>query len=381
MALSELIRQTFNLKKIFNPLGNKAVGIDIGSSSIKVVEVEKRGGKVLLKTYGEIALGSYGGSTTGQVVKLGNEKIAEALRDILKEARTSTTNSGMAIPFRSSLVSLIEMPALPEKQLEEAIPIEARKYIPVPISEITLDWWIIPKDNTANQRARINNPDAPENKIIDKNDVLVVSIHNEILSDYNNIVKTNNLNTTFFEIEMFSAIRSLIKDENFASLVIDMGASGTKLYVIEKGILRNSHIINKGGRDITASLSHALNITPAEAEKIKRNLGSLNDEDKKIVNDVVALVIDGILAETENFVDTFSESRGKPIEKIVLTGGGVALFGLADLIAKRFKVDVKMGDAFSRISTPAVLAETLKTTGLEFAVATGVALRKVQEMQ
>lgn len=380
MALKDLFQNTFSVKKIFNPLGNKAVGIDIGSSSIKIVELEKKKGKATLKTYGEIALGPYAGSTSGQVVKLSNEKISEALHDILKEARTSTPNSGVAIPFRSSLVSLIEMPALPEKQLEEAIPIEARKYIPVPISEITLDWWIIPKDTTVTDRERRNDPAKASAPIKDKNDVLVVSIHNEILSDYNNVVRSNNLNTSFFEIEMFSAIRSLVSDEKDTSMVIDIGASGTKLYIVEKGILRNSHIINKGSKDITMNMARALGVSNQEAEKIKRSIGSLNDADRKTVMEIVALTVDSILSETENFVNNYEQRAGRSIRKILLTGGGAALQGFVEMVQKKFKASVSMGNPFSKVDTPVILGETLKSTGLEFAVAVGIALRKIQEM-
>ncbi len=162
MAIKDLFKKFVDVKTLFNYVGNNVVGIDIGSSSIKIVELENKKGKAVLRTYGEIALGPYAGMAIGQVPSLSNEKISEALHDILNEARTSTLNSGMAIPFKSSLVSLIEMPAMPEKQLEEAIPIEARKYIPVPISEITLDWWIIPKDEVSAERSRSNSsPEAP----------------------------------------------------------------------------------------------------------------------------------------------------------------------------------------------------------------------------
>ncbi len=380
MALKDLLKNTFDFKKIINPLGKNAIGIDIGSSSIKVVELEKKKGRAVLKTYGEIALGPYGGGIVGQVVKLSNEKISEALHDILAESHTSTTNSGLSIPFRSSLISLIEMPSLADKQLEEAIPIEARKYIPVPISEITLDWWIIPKDNTVNERARSNAKDPKDVAVKDKIDVLVVSIHNEILSDYNNIVKTNNLNASFFEIEMFSAIRSLINDEKSTTMVIDIGALGTKLYVVDRGILKNSHIINKGSKDITDGISRSLNISFEEAEKIKRSVATLNDADQKTITEIVALTLDGMIAEIINFITSFEQRSGKEIQNAILTGGGIGLSGLPELIQERIKKKVEIGDPFSKVSTPVVLAETLRKTGLEFGVAVGIALRKIQEL-
>jgi type IV pilus assembly protein PilM len=382
MAIQDLFKNLFDVKNILNPLSKNVVGIDIGSSSIKIVELEKKKGRAVLKTYGEIALGPYGGAAVGQVVNLNTERTSEALHDILKEARASTPNSGMAIPFKSSLISLIEMPALPEKQLEEAIPIEARKYIPVPISEITLDWWIIPKDDTRIDRRSTNDQSTDQSQTVkEKNDVLVVSIHNEILNDYNNIVKTNNLNTSFFEIEMFSASRALVEDEKDTLMILDMGASGTKLYVIHRGVLRNSHIINKGSKDVTSTIARSLSISDEEAEKIKRNIANLEEADRKSVNDMISLTVDGILAETENFINNFHHRSGHQIKKIILTGGGVAQSGFRELVEKKFKTEVSVGNPFSKVDAPKVLAETLKSTGLEFAVAVGIALRKMQELQ
>lgn len=132
------------LQNIFQK-GEDSVGIDIGTSSIKVVQLRKKKGRALLETYGEIALGPYGGLSVGQVTNLTSDKVAEAIKDLIREANVTTLSGGLSIPFKSSLVTLMELPIIDEKQLKEMIPLEARKYIPVPISEVTLDWWVIPR--------------------------------------------------------------------------------------------------------------------------------------------------------------------------------------------------------------------------------------------
>src|SRR3990167_11086166 len=137
--------------KIFSKLmssggDTSVVGVDIGSSAVKFVELRKKGGRAVLGTYGALALGPYDNVSVGQVTKLPNEKIAEALRDVLREANASSRVCGLAIPLSASLLSLIEMPVLDQKQLPQMVPIEARKYIPVPMSDVTLDWWVIPKN-------------------------------------------------------------------------------------------------------------------------------------------------------------------------------------------------------------------------------------------
>ena len=140
------------LKKIlfFSFLGlskkeGSVLGVDIGSSSIKVVQLRRGRGTAILETYGELSLGPYAELDIGQATRLPAEKLATALTDLLREANTSTTDAALSIPFSDSLTSLIDMPDLPDKELAKMIPIEARKYIPVPIGEVTLDWFVIPE--------------------------------------------------------------------------------------------------------------------------------------------------------------------------------------------------------------------------------------------
>ena len=134
---------------LFDKKSKSVLGIDIGSSSIKIVQLSQKKGHAVLETYGELALGPYAGKSVGEATNLPPEKIVEAISDMLKEKEVNITTRvcGVAIPFSSSLMAVIEMPVEPQKQLESMIPIEARKYIPVPISEVALDWYIIPKDN------------------------------------------------------------------------------------------------------------------------------------------------------------------------------------------------------------------------------------------
>ena len=135
------------ISDIFKRKSTSALGIDIGSSSIKVVQLQKRGDKAVLETYGELSLGPYGGVSIGQSTNLPTNKIAQAMNDLLSEKEVAITTKvcGLAIPFKASLLSVIEMPDIGQRELAMMVPIEARKYIPVPISDVTIDWSIIPK--------------------------------------------------------------------------------------------------------------------------------------------------------------------------------------------------------------------------------------------
>jgi len=133
--------------KFFNQDDVSALGIDIGSSAIKIVQLKKKNGQAVLETYGELALGPYAGLGVGQAVVLASDKLAQALTDLMKEkeGNITTKKCGISIPFASSLMSVIEMPDVSAKQLAVMVPLEARKYIPLPVSEVTIDWFVIPQ--------------------------------------------------------------------------------------------------------------------------------------------------------------------------------------------------------------------------------------------
>ncbi len=378
-------------KKLLGKGGDASViGIDIGTSSIKVVQLKKKKGKAVLETYGEIALGPYANLSVGQATSLPNPKIIEALLDVIKESNVTTPNSGFSIPFRSSLVTLIEMPALPEKQLAEMVPIEARKYIPVPITEVSLDYWVVPKaegmpeeehqTTQPNVNAFNNQNSVQDSAFKNKIDVLVVSIHNDVLNNFADIVNQSRLNTSFFEIEMFSSTRSLTTNEPYPVMIFDFGASGTKLYIVEHGVIKASHIINKGSQDITLSISKGLNISWDKAEQVKRNLASLKQEDQQAINEIISLTLDFVFEEASSILVSFQKKYNKAVGKVILTGGGVAQKGIYEMAKSAFQTDVEMGDPFSKIEAPAFLQNVLRLTGLEFNVAVGVALRKLQEL-
>jgi type IV pilus assembly protein PilM len=369
------------LSNIFKKAEESVIGLDIGSSSIKVVQLRKKKGRAVLETYGEIALGPYGGGSVGQVTNLPVDKISEAIKDLMREANVTTVSGGISIPFKSSLVTLMELPEIDPKLLKEMIPLEARKYIPVPITEVTLDWWVIPKE-AAGELDFVEAEDEDNNKLQPphKTQVLVVSIHNDTLSTYSAIVQQAQLNTGFFEIEMFSGTRSLLTGETTPVMVFDLGASSTKIYILEKGIVRYTHIINKGSQDVTLSISRGLNVTFDRAEHIKRNLGTGTVSDEKTVFEIISLTLDYIFSEANSVVLGYQRKFNKPLGKVILVGGGCSMKGVFELARANFQTPVELGNPFAKVETPAFMEEVLKATGLEFDVAIGIALRKLQEM-
>lgn len=345
--------------------GESVIGLDIGTSSIKVVQLAERKGSAVLETYGEIALGPYNEAEVGQASAPPAEKVAEALKDVLKEANVTSVVGGISVPLSASLISLITLPTKDEDDLAAMVPIEARKYIPVPVSEVTLDWFVIPEAEAdflgAQGRERAQN----------STDVLLVAIHNTALERFQSTVAGAGLTPRFYEIEPFSIARAAYEHGTSPVMVIDFGASGTRVYVIEFGIIDVSHTLNHGGQDMTLALAKSKGMTFAEAERMKREKGLQQ-------SDAGYSTLEFIFAEARRIYLAYQRKEGKAISKIVLVGGGAALKGITDIAARNFDAPVSLGTPFERVSAPAFIAEVLHEAGPSFCSAVGLALRAIK---
>ena len=366
-------------KNFFPPKDQSFLGVDIGASSIKVVQLTRKHGKAVLETYGEIALGPYDGKEMGKAMNLPAEKIAEALTDLCKEAAVTANQAAVAIPFVASLVSLIEMPTGDQKQLAQMVPIEARKYIPVPISEVLLDWSVIPKEGKMYPTVTDDQKPDPAGSKLDKTDVMVVAIHNDTVTKYQEIGAKTNLTTAFYEIEMFSTIRSLLDQNSKSVMIVDIGAGTTKLYVVERGVIKNSHLINRGSQDVTLAISNALSISFADAETLKRSTDISSEQADRNIVGMIDLTLDYIFSEANQVLLSYEKKYGKAVDKIMLIGGGALLKGILPTAKRSFQIEVAIGEPFSKVEAPAFLQDVLKSANPEFSVAVGAALRMLQE--
>ncbi len=387
MPLSSTIQSFF--KKFLDKGDSSVLGIDIGSSTIKVVQLKKKKGKAVLETYGELALGSYAGTEPGHATNLPPDKLVAALGDLLREAKTTTKKCGVAIPVGSSLITTIELPKVKKAELEKMIPLEARKYIPVPISEVSLDFWIIPEessgleeDDEAGESSLPKDSGVPQNADAKpkKVEALIVAIHNEVVSKYQGIIKDAGLDSSFIELETFSTIRAVL-DQNVApEMIFDLGAASTKLYIVERGVVRSSHTVNRGSQDITITLASSLGISLSEAEAVKRSYGAMRHDNETAITDTIDLATDYIFSEANRTILGFQKKYNKNVGKVILTGGGVGPKGFLALAQKNLETKVELGNPFAKVEFPAFLEGVLKMTGSEFAVAVGVALRRLEEV-
>jgi type IV pilus assembly protein PilM len=211
-------------------------------------------------------------------------------------------------------------------------------------------------------------------------DVLLVAIHNETLSRFGNIASKNQLITSFFEIEIFSTTRAVLDQTTAPMMIFDMGAATTKLFIVERGILRVSHTINRGSQNITSAISKSFGIEVDKAEVMKRHFGLTDTTPDGVnVSKIIILTLDFLFTEANRIILAYEKKYNKNVSKVLLVGGGSSLKGIEALAQKNFQTEVYGGDPFSKVVTPAFLDEILKQTGPQFAVALGLALRRLEE--
>lgn len=341
---------------------DRVVGIDIGSSAIKVVELEDRDGVITLTTYGELQLGPYvDGGVIGQAASLTPTLERQALVDILREAVVKARRAVLSIPLSASFVTTMSLEAAEGDDISGRVRADARKYIPVPIADVTLDWAEISVNNeTSGSR-----------------DVLLAAIQNDALKRFMSLMQTVELPAPPTEIECFSTIRSAYDSDMLHIAVIDIGASVSKLYITESGLLARMHRIPVGGIKVTERIMVERQLPFAEAEALKQTITPTHSDYvqiQKITHATYARVV----KEFRQVIDEYESRSGHTVSGVVLTGGAAIGFGLDAAVAHELGRPVQLIKPFNKVAYPAFMEDTLRTIGPIFAPALGAALRQFE---
>ncbi|USN87547.1 MAG: pilus assembly protein PilM [Candidatus Nomurabacteria bacterium] len=338
---------------------DRVVGIDIGSSSIKVVEVQEKGGILTLTTYGELQLGPYANQEIGQSVTLDAKKEQQALVDVLRESAVKAKSAVFSMPLASSFVTMINLEAEPKEDISAKIRVEARKYIPVPIGEVTLDWAELEGDKEADDNER---------------SVLVAAIQNQALQRFNTLMKFANLKEPPTEIECFSSIRGVYREEESDIAIIDIGAVSTKLYIAKKGLLQRMHRVRAGGVIATKRIASLLELSFEEAELKKRTI-TKDDPDFREVERAHHSSYDRTWQEFRQVIKEYEDTTGSKVDTVYLSGGGAIFPTTKIMIQDTMRRDVLAVNTFSKVAYPAFMEDMVFELGPTFHVALGAALR------
>jgi type IV pilus assembly protein PilM len=334
------------------------IGVDVGASSIKIVQLHLGDDIATLDTYGELQLGPYDNTEIGRPVRLRVDKLVEAFVDIVREAGATANRVSGAISYNASFTTIISVPERDPEKITAMIPVEAKKYVPVPLSDVSIDWF--PVSSQGSDRST---------------KVLLAAIHNEALSRYEAMIRGANMVRLAEEIELFSTIRTVVNQGDTTVAIIDFGAGSTKLSIIHKGIVGKSHSVLMSGTDLTNAIVKIKKVDFRTAEEQKRVQGLGIVSDTPELEKAFTTILERGFKEMHTVMKKYEAGEGCAIEKVVLTGGGALLVGLVPYTEDMLSYPVTLADPFSKVAYPAFLEDTLAEAGPSFAVALGAALR------
>ncbi len=337
------------------------LGIDVGASAIKIVQLKSEKGIPTLETYGELQLGPYEGVDLGRGTHLTPAKSIEALVDILRESGATATDAAFAFAYNASFISVISIPTADQEKIGSMVAIEAKKYIPTSLTKVSIDWFPIATHEDG------------------RTDVLVSAIYNEVLERYKSIMRGSGLNPVASEIEIFSTIRSVLSPKDEVVAILDCGAASTRMYIVRKGIVSKTHSVPLSGVELTETVGKSEGIEFKEAEEVKRASGILGAPDRPNVQKILTTSLGRGLREIHTVIRRYEEAEKVNVEKVILSGSGALLQGLRPYVEDMYSRPVFLADPFSKVAYPAFLEDTLKVAGPSFAVAVGVALRAYME--
>jgi len=347
-------------------LGRKkgVIGLDIGSSSIKLVELGES-----KNTYKLVNLGisSLPPEAIVDGALMDSVTIIDAIRELISNTKTKTKDVITSVSGHSVIVKKISLPLMSDAELEESIQWEAERYIPFDINDVNIDFQIF--------GSSAENPEVM--------DVVLVAAKKDIINDYVSVIIESGLNPVTIDVDAF-AIENMLsvnyeieKDETVA--MANVGASITNINILKNNMTAFTRDIFKGGNQITEEIQRQLHIDYEEAEKIK--VGSKIDAaSQPVIQDVLTSASESLSMEIGNSIEFFqSTSTYEKISKLYLSGGGSKIKDFDILLQQQIGIPVEIVNPFKKIeySEKNFDLEYLREIGPMMAVGVGLATRKV----
>lgn len=339
---------------LFSRSHKSKLGIDIGTSSIKVVQLVKAQEKFILETYGSVQVTFPGGLAENFDAIA---ETAQILQSLTARAKTTTKKVVASLPNSIVFVSVIDMPEMSEKELKDSIEFEARRYVPLPLEEVTLSWSVLKEGELSSPKVK----------------VLLTAVPSNVIDNYLKMFKLAGLEPIALEIESLALMRSLIGSRKESLIIIDMGARSTSLNLVDKGFLRVSRNLSVGGETITTAVANGLKVSFARAEQFKRDLGLSTGVSEQIPQ-TMRPTLDAIKSETGQLLNIY-QSSGGTISEIIFAGAAARLPGLVKYFSD-LGPKVALGDPLQFISFNPRLRNNLAASALSLSVALGLAMRE-----
>ena len=340
------------------------IGIDIGSSSVKMVQLrEARGGYQLVN----LGMSMLPPEAIVDNAIMDSSSVVGVIRELVESHKVKTKNVATSISGHSVIIRKILLPIMTEEEMEASIQWEAEQYIPFEISEVNLDFQILGPD--ANDSSQMN--------------VLLVAAKKDFVNDYLALFRECGLNPLVMDVDCF-AVANVFEanygvSENEIVALIDLGASSLNVNILKGGMSVFTRDIQMGGNVYNEELQKRLGLNSEDAETVK-----LGGEVSGISPDTVAAIIEdateALTTDIQRSLDFFSASSSdeRP-KKVYITGGVSKVAAIRNSLAQRLGVEVQLIDPWRQISYSKkdFDADYLQAVGPLFTVAVGLAMRRV----
>lgn len=336
------------------------VGIDIGSKTIKIVEVEKDSTGFSLSASGVVG---YSGSTVDKMI---DEKemigIAQIIKKLHSEAGVSSRDVVISIPESLVFTRTIKFPPLTDAEIASAVKWESEQYIPIPISEAIVQHTILQRNETS----------TPPEVL-----VLLVAAPRAVVEKYTKVVSLAGLTTVAVETELIALTRCLAPIDKTV-LLLDLGASSTDIAIAKNSLLSFSRSIPIAGEAFTRAVSQGLGVTPVQAEEYKKTYGlestQLEGKIKGAIDPVLRLVVDEV-KKAISFYQT--EEKGDPPNTIVVSGGTSGMPEIISMLSGLLGMEVVVANPFAKVKIDPETLKKLAPFAPLYSVAVGLAEREL----
>lgn len=343
------------------PFGDrKYLTLDIGSSSVKMLEVKGRGRSLRVLKAGIAPIAE--NAVQGNIVQSPGS-IADAIRTLIEEHAIKTTNVITAIPGPSVIIKRANFPAQDPKELQETILFEAGNFIPESLENVNLDYQVLEQEEKA-----------------DNVDVLLVAVRKDVINSYVDAINEAGLTPVVADVDYF-ALENMFElnyapEPNEIVALINIGAHYTLINIMKGGRSAFTGDVPVGGQQFTDILSRELRVSTAQAEDAKLT-GILTGYSSEDVERIIASASEQLLDEIQHALSFFSSgSTDEQISTIYLSGGTAQLPGLAANMSQRLSIPVEVSDPFRNVSINDQDEEFVRQTASSFAVSVGLATRR-----
>ena len=335
-------------------------GLDIGSHSLKIAQVEKGKDKARL-----IAFGSAPAPPRGLLSEAEADltALAEAIKKLHQEAKITTRNVAVALPEDKVFTKIVTFPKLSEEELKSAIKWEAEQYIPIPLDEIALDYQIVGETKVG---------------VAEKIEVLLVAAPKRLIEKVLKVLRVAGLTPVALETEIIALARSLIAPDSEANLLVDLGARATDMAIVEAGRVVFTRSIPTAGEALTRAVAFGLDLEPSQAEEYKKAYGVDPKRLEGKVRGAIGPVLEVVVKEMEKAIQFYQSAKKKQVKRVILAGGTAGLPEVVSLLAKKLSLEIQVGDPFARLEKDKeILAKISAGVAPFYAAAIGLALKDV----